>query len=188
MKTAEKLICRERERESTKYSLRNILGFQKPNDEFYTSKETVLQLIKILKLPKTFTIWCPFDKSNSEFVINFRKKGWKVICSHINDDKLKNHDFYKYTPSKKWDVIISNPPFSKKRILIERCLKFKKPFCLLYGSTIFSQSMGNTLNKCAFWFIQNNCKFTTQKPNVCKSFQCCWLMSKDFKDKFIKNP
>ena len=136
------------------YSIRNILGYQKSNDEFYTSKETVEKLLKILKLPKNVVIWCPFDKHESEFVRQFSKT-YDIIASHIDNGQ----DFYKYCPKRKWDLIISNPPFSKKRILIERCMKLKKPFCLLYGTTIFSQSMGNTLNECEFWFIQNNCKF-----------------------------
>lgn len=161
--------------DSSNYSIRNILGFQKPNDEFYTSKDTVQQLIKILKLPKDFIIWCPFDTPDSQFVKELSKH-WKVVYSHISNGQ----NFYEYEP-KKWDIIISNPPFSKKRLLIERCLSFKKPFCLLYGATIFSQSMGDTLNKCSYWFIQKNCKFTTIEKGKMKSFQCCWVMNKDFK-------
>lgn len=163
-----------------KYSIRNILGFQKSNDEFYTSKETVEKLLKVIKLPQNTVIWCPFDKENSEFVKQFSKK-YKVIFSHKDDGK----DFYEFKPKKHWDLIISNPPFSKKRILIERCMSFKKPFCLLYGTTIFSQSMGNTLNKCEFWFIQNNCKFKSIDNSI-KSFQCCWVMNKGFKEKYFK--
>ena len=106
------------------YSIRNILGHQKSNDEFYTSKETVEKLLKILKLPKNVVIWCPFDKPESEFVRQFSKT-YDVIASHIDNGQ----DFYKYCPKRKWDLIISNPPFSKKRILIERCMKLKKPFC-----------------------------------------------------------
>ena len=162
------------------YSIRNILGYQKSNDEFYTSKETVEKLLKILNLPKNVVIWCPFDKPESEFVRQFSKT-YDVIASHIDNGQ----DFYKYCPKRKWDLIISNPPFSKKRILIERCMKLKKSFCLLYGTTIFSQSMGNTLNECEFWFIQNNCKFKSKNGSI-KSFQCCWVMSKGFKNKYFK--
>lgn len=161
---------------SQKYSIANILGFQKKNDEFYTSEETVKKLIQILQLPKNSIIWCPFDTEESQFVKQLSKR-WKVVRSHINEGK----DFYNYQP-KKWDIIISNPPFSKKRILIERCINFKKPFILLYGTTIFSQSMGNTLNLCDFHFIQRNCKFTCQEEGKIKSFQCCWVMNKGNKN------
>ena len=156
------------------YSIRNILGNQKKNNEFFTSSETIEDLLKIIHIKENAIIWCPFDTNESQFVKILSKK-YKVIASHINEGK----DFYNYEPEK-WDIIISNPPFSKKRLLIERCLKFDKPFCLLYGATIFSQSMGNTLNKCCFYFIQKNCKFTTTDPKIIKSFQCCWVMNKKF--------
>lgn len=158
------------------YNIKNILGNQKTNNEYYTPKQTVIDLIEKIKLPKNKIIWCPFDKGDSEFVIEFRKAGYKVIHSHIDNGE----DFYTYTPNEHWDIIISNPPFSNKRLLIERCESFKKDFCLLYGCTIFSQSMGNTLNRCAFWFIQKNVKFisNTQTP---KSFQCCWVTNKPSK-------
>lgn len=164
-----------------KYSISNILSGQKKNDEFYTSKETVEDLIKVLDIPKDWIIWAPFDTEESEFVKQLSKK-WKVIYSHISQGK----DFYEFEP-KEWNIIISNPPFSKKRLLIERCLSFKKPFILLYGATIFSQSMGNTLNLCDFYFIQKNCKFTG-KENETRSFQCCWILNKGNKNiKIITN-
>ncbi len=168
------------------YSVSNILGHQKSNDEFYTSSDTVKKLTKILRIPKKEVIWMPFDKKESEFVRQFSKTN-KIIRTHKDDESIKNRkDFYSFTPNEKWNLIISNPPFSKKRMLIERCLELKKPFCLLYGCTIFSQSMGNTLNKCDFYFIQNNCKFTNCNGET-KSFQCCWVMSKSFKKKYFKN-
>ncbi|ATZ20831.1 hypothetical protein CG007_01625 [Mesoplasma entomophilum] len=158
------------------YNIRNILGLQrKNNNEFYTPKEPIIELIKILKIPKNKVIWCPFDTEKSEFVKVLKENGYKVIFSHIDNGK----DFYEYEPNEKWDLIISNPPFSQKRLLIERCESFNKPFCLLYGATIFSQSMGNTLNRCQFLFIQRNIKFTTKTDEV-KSFQCAWLFNKGF--------
>lgn len=158
------------------YNVRNILGYQKPNDEFYTPKEPIINLINLLNIPKNKIIWCPFDTNNSEFVIQLRNFGYTVINSHINEGK----DFYNYEPNEHYDLIISNPPFSKKRLLIERCEKLKKDFCLLYGTTIFSQSMGDTLNRCRFLFIQKSIKFTTIN-NSTKTFQCCWVMNKNFK-------
>ena len=62
-----------------KYTIANILGHQKSNNEFYTPKQTVIDLIKKINLPKNKIIWCPFDKANSEFVIEFKKRNYKVI-------------------------------------------------------------------------------------------------------------
>ena len=33
--------------------------------------------------------------------------------------------------SYKWDIIVSNPPFSRKQQIVERCLTLGKPFALL---------------------------------------------------------
>jgi hypothetical protein len=158
------------------YSIKNILGCQKPNDnEWYTPEQPIKDLIELLNLPKSTVIWCPFDKEQSNFVKLFKEHGYKVIYSHIDNEQ----DFFNYEPKEKWDIIISNPPFSKKRLLIERCESFKKPFCLLYGGTICSQSMGNTLNRCKFHFIQRNITFFSP-DNSKKSFQCCWVFNKNF--------
>lgn len=159
-----------------KYNIRNILGFQKSNNEFYTPEEPIINLLEILQIPKSKVIWCPFDKKESNFVKILQANNYKVIYSHIDD----GCDFFNYEPKQKYDLIISNPPFTKKRLLIERCEQLKKPFCLLYGTTIFSQSMGNTLNRLKFLFIQNNIKFTTNETGKTKSFQCCWVMNKKF--------
>ena len=46
--------------------------------------------------------------------------------SHIDDGQ----DFFTYEP-KHWDIMISNPPFSKKDKVLRRAYEFEKPFALL---------------------------------------------------------
>jgi len=41
---------------------------------------------------------------------------------------------------KKWDIIISNPPYTNKRKIVERCLSFEKPFALLLPLTWLNDS------------------------------------------------
>ena len=55
-----------------------------------------------------------------------RGGGYKVIRSHIDEGK----DFFEYEPEH-WDIMISNPPFSKKDKVLERAFSFNKPFALL---------------------------------------------------------
>lgn len=74
------------------------------NDECLTPIYAVKPIIKYIK--KGSTIWCPFDKDDSNFVKELRSSGFKVISSHIDNGE----DFYNYEP-KDWDCIISNPPF-----------------------------------------------------------------------------
>lgn len=70
--------------------------------------------------------WCPFDKDWSAFVRRFREDGYVVECSHIDDGK----DFFDCEPEQ-YDVIISNPPFSKKDGILKRLYELKKPFAML---------------------------------------------------------
>lgn len=96
-------------------------------DEKYTPRYAVLPIIKYL--PKGKIVWCPFDTENSEFVIALKENGFEVIFSHI----CTGQDFFEYEPNR-WDIIVSNPPFSGKRQVFERCLAFGKPFALLMSN------------------------------------------------------
>ena len=97
----------------------------KLSDECYTPKYAVLPVLDFLS--KSKVVWCPFDSPKSEFVNVLKKNGNKVIFSHLEQGK----DFFKYEPKQKYDIIISNPPYSIKDKVIERCYNLKKPFMLL---------------------------------------------------------
>jgi len=109
------------------------------NDECYTPSYGVEPILKYI--PNGTTVWCPFDKDDSEFVKQISKTN-DVVHSHIEDGL----DFYEYEPDK-WDVIISNPPFTKKRQIFERALSFKKPFALIMSNTWLNDSAPKQLFK-----------------------------------------
>lgn len=92
--------------------------------EMYTPYYAVAPIMKYISVEKT--IWCPFDKEWSAFYQSFLKAGYKVIRSHIEEGK----DFFEYEPEN-YDVIISNPPFSKKDEVLKRLYSFNKPFAVL---------------------------------------------------------
>ncbi|VEU59760.1 sugar-phosphate nucleotidyltransferase [Mesomycoplasma neurolyticum] len=105
-------------------------AFQFSNDdEWYTTKEDVQYFINKAQIPKNKVIWCPFDLKTSNFVTVFKQNGYKVIYSHLNYDK----SFYDYIPNKKFDIIISNPPFRNKYKILERLLELDKPWALIFG-------------------------------------------------------
>ena len=95
------------------------------NDERYTPPILVKPILNFLK-PNSI-IWCPFDTKNSEFVIQLKKAGHKVIYSHIN----LGQDFFEYEPKENYNYIISNPPFSIKLKVLDRLYKLNKPFAML---------------------------------------------------------
>jgi len=73
------------------------------------------------------TIWCPFDKEDSEYVKIFRAEGYNVIATHIDDGQ----NFFYYEPEQHYDFIISNPPFSCKDDVIKRLYELNKPYAIL---------------------------------------------------------
>ena len=96
------------------------------NDECYTYRYAVEPLLEFLEPFRGKIIWCPFDTEESEFVKVFQENGYDVTYSHID----YGQDFYRYEPEK-WDILISNPPFSNKTEMFKRVISFDKPFAIL---------------------------------------------------------
>lgn len=112
---------------SVKTDSKKILYSKGDNDECYTPDYAVSAILEFI--PKDKIIWCPFDNKKSQFVKQISRIN-EVVYSHINNGE----DFFKYEP-KNWDIIISNPPFTKKRKYFERALSFNKPFALIMSNT-----------------------------------------------------
>ena len=101
----------------------------KASDEVYTPAYAVRPLLKYLEVfcnKPRYTIWCPFDKEDSEYVKIFRAEGYNVIATHIDD----GYNFFYYEPWR-YDFIISNPPFSCKDDVIKRLYELNKPYAIL---------------------------------------------------------
>lgn len=94
------------------------------SNECYTPYYAVDPILKYI--PKDKIIWCPFDEEWSAFYQSLKQNGYKVIRSHLKDGQ----DFFKYEPEK-WDILLSNPPFSLKDKILKRVDNFNKPFALL---------------------------------------------------------
>lgn len=107
----------------------------KASDEVYTPAYAVKPLLKYLDgyfhPEHKITIWCPFDKEDSEYVKIFRAEGYNVIATHI-DDEGNNHNFFYYEPNQWYNFIISNPPFSCKDDIIKRLYELNKPYAMLF--------------------------------------------------------
>lgn len=101
------------------------LQSDKENNELYTPP--LYAVDPILKyIPKDKIIWCPFDEEWSAFYRRLKEEGYNVVRSSLKDGQ----DFFTYEPNK-WDMIVSNPPFSSKDKVLERLYSFKKPFAIL---------------------------------------------------------
>lgn len=93
-------------------------------DEIYTPFYAVEPLLEFL--PKNKTIWCPFDEKWSAFNQCLSEYGHNVVISNLRGGQ----DFFSYEPPV-WDILISNPPFSKKNDVLKRAYDLNKPFALL---------------------------------------------------------
>ena len=102
----------------------------KASDEVYTPAYAVKPLLKYLDYhcnKPNYTIWCPFDTEDSEYVKIFQQEGYNVIATHIDDGQ----NFFYYEPDESYDFIISNPPFSIKDDIIKRLYELNKPYAIL---------------------------------------------------------
>lgn len=112
----------------------------KASDEVYTPIAAITPLLKYINNfleytyagpapppKKLLTIWTPFDEPDSNYVKVFRDAGYNVIQSHINDGR----NFFYWEPEQKYDLIISNPPFSIKDDVLKRLYELDKPYAML---------------------------------------------------------
>ena len=95
----------------------------KDSDNYITNKEDWIRIESYI--PKDKKIWAPFycDGKQKEY---FEEMG----CEIIHEDK----DFFSYTPD--FDIIIDNPPFSKKKDILKRLKELDKPFILVAPSVL----------------------------------------------------
>lgn len=93
-------------------------------DEVFTPFYAVEPLLKYL--PKDKIIWLPFDEEWSAFYQLLTERGYNVIRSSLTEGQ----DFFTYEPEK-WDLVVSNPPFSKKDQVLKRLDELGKPFAIL---------------------------------------------------------
>jgi len=143
------------------------------NDECYTPAYGVTPILKYI--PKDAVVWCPFATAESEFVRQISTQN-KVIATHIN----QGFDFFEFEPDN-WDVIVSNPPFTRKRQFFERALSFNKPFALIMANTWLNDAAPKQLFKDKdlqllmfdkrMEFIQPNAK-QTGKITFSSSYYC----------------
>ena len=94
-------------------------------DEIFTPFYAVEPLLKYV--PKDKVIWMPFDEEWSAYYQLFIENGYKCIRSSL----AEGQNFFTYEPEEHYDIIISNPPFSKKDEVLQRLDELGKPFMIL---------------------------------------------------------
>lgn len=100
-------------------------------DEWYTYENSVELIIPYLEKSGFATIWCPFDTKDSNFVKKLTAEGFSVVYGHIDTGQ----DFFAHDKVPKGvEVVVSNPPFSKRQKIFEKLFGWKIPFALIMNS------------------------------------------------------
>ena len=115
-------------------------------DDFQTPPIALTPLYPYLN--PDWTIWEPAcGKGN--LVRGLQKNNYSVVGTDLycdfGNEPLRN--FLDDTPSKVFDCIITNPPFSLKQQFLERCYALEKPFALLLPLTTFETAKRQKLFK-----------------------------------------
>lgn len=96
------------------------------SDEYYSPQNVVNMIVPYILRGGYKKIWCPFDMSDSNFVMTFKDKGLDVIYGHIRTGQ----DFFNYAEPQ-GDIVVSNPPFSKRDEIFKRLFEMQVPFALV---------------------------------------------------------
>lgn len=96
-----------------KYDIRRdvLANLSIKGDEYYTLPQHVNDIADCLNVMPSETIWCPFDNDESYFPKILRERGYKVVNTST--------DFFTTEPPGGAYCIVSNPPFSLKRKILE---------------------------------------------------------------------
>jgi hypothetical protein len=132
------------------------------NDNFYTPKSEWEAIAHLL--PKEKVLWEAFygDGKSGEYL---RELGFKVIH--------QQEDFFEHN---KGDIVVSNPPFSKKREIIERLKTLDKPFLLLMPyEVLFTKYFEPFKKDICLIFPKNRVNFIKEKELKKFNFQCIWF-------------
>lgn len=103
-------------------------GVEKDNG--ITPEYAVYPLIPYIKDMGYKSILCPFDTKESSYVKVLSSAGFKVVHMHISE----GYDFFDIDTVFE-DIIISNPPYSKKDEVLKHLYELNKPFAMLLPLT-----------------------------------------------------
>jgi hypothetical protein len=95
-------------------------------DEIWTPKEALIPLLPYI--PKNARVW-DCAPGSGKLIEHFKDSGIATVYC------VGNHDFLTDSMSWRFDVIVTNPPFSKKHLFLKRACEYKKPWALLLPVT-----------------------------------------------------
>lgn len=92
-------------------------------DEYYTLYEHAIVITKSLRLPEGSKLWLPFNDKGRAFEKACMDSGYVAVCT--------DSDFFCTEPPEGISGIVSNPPFSRKKEVVQRCKAIGVKFALI---------------------------------------------------------
>lgn len=136
-------------------------------------------ILPIIRKQGFKNIWCPFDTAESEFV-KILSKEFNVVYGHISEGQ----DFFSYDvlPSSV-EVVVSNPPFSKRDEIFRKLYDWNIPFALIMNMNgLFDSKKRYDLfshNKFELLIPKGRMKFfTSEGMKNSPNFQSIYVCSK----------
>ena len=159
-------------------------------DECYTTHNEALKMVEYITVnnivSKNDVIWLPFDNEFSNIYKTLKQHDYNIVMTNLENGQ----DFYIYQPEK-WDIIITNPPFSGRTNLMNRLISFDKPFIILQATQYFNNQFAvnylcNYSDDFKFLMPRSRMSFLTYKEdeNIIRSdkngasFYSFWLCYK----------
>ena len=137
------------------------------NDEFYTPKD-VWALIQS-RIPRDRVIWEAF-RGDGKSAEHLRSFGCKVVC--------EDEDFFTVN---RGDIVVSNPPFSKKKDVVLRLRELNKPFILLMPyEVLFTKYFTPFQDEIQLLIPKKRVSFLRDNKLVKFNYDCvffCWRMN-----------
>lgn len=157
------------------------------NDVRYTPPKIVSLIVEYIMqyMKRTgkekLVVWCPFDSEDSEFVRILQRisPNVRVERSWIGDSPQR--DFFEYEPEK-WDIAVSNPPFSMKKDVLNRLFGLGKPFAMVMNIMALNyQEIGSLFadNPVQLLIPDKKISFDGKTSSFCSGYVCKDLLPRD---------
>lgn len=137
-------------------------------DEYYTLESVANQIAdNMINIPK-LKIWCPFNDIGSVWKGVLEAHGYEVVCTE--------GDFFSTEPPEGVQAIVSNPPFSIKKQVLERTRALGLRFVYILPFTWLNDSIPLEYgNQVMFW--RKRMHFNTPGGDLNKPRSNCFALS-----------
>ena len=136
-------------------------------DEYYTlEKDAQIIVNHIVRLP--LKVWLPFNDANSVWAHVLENAGFEVVVT--------NTDFFVTQPPSGVQCIISNPPFSKKKEVMDRIKELNLRFALILPFLWLNDGIPFEYGH-QVMFFRKRMHFDTPSGNLNKPRTNCFVLS-----------